>query len=319
MILLTGASGFLGQAILESGTQSNRRFRTLGRNQTSHDDHHSFDLTTGEPPAGVFDGVDSAIHAAGLAHQFGASALNRNKFWSVNVDATANFVSSAVKHGVGKIVVVSSMAVYGPGSGRAHQENDPCNPQGHYGESKLAAETAAVDAVRGSKSKLVVLRMSTLYGEGDQGNVNRLIRAIDKGRFFLVGDCENQKNLLYRLDAAEACLLATSAGRDQVSIFNVASEPIRMIEVVETICTNLNRKLPYRVPDLAVRSLNSISRFLGRLGPLGRVQDSIEKFKRTDLIDGQLFQKHFRFQPKVNLADGIGRQVSQFRVERNKS
>ena len=53
---------------------------------------------------------------------------------------------------------------------------------------------------------LTILRMATLYGEGDPGNVARLMRAIDLGRFIWIGNGMNRKSLLHKEDAARASL-----------------------------------------------------------------------------------------------------------------
>ena len=53
---------------------------------------------------------------------------------------------------------------------------------------------------------LTILRLATLYGEGDPGNVGRLMRTLDRGRFLWIGDGSNRKSLLYRGDAANACM-----------------------------------------------------------------------------------------------------------------
>ena len=52
---------------------------------------------------------------------------------------------------------------------------------------------------------LTILRLATLYGEGDPRNIKRLIRTLDQGRFIWIGDGRNQKSLLYVRDAARAC------------------------------------------------------------------------------------------------------------------
>ena len=53
---------------------------------------------------------------------------------------------------------------------------------------------------------LTILRLATLYGEGDPGNVGRLMRTLDRGRFLWIGDGSNRESLLYRGDAARACM-----------------------------------------------------------------------------------------------------------------
>lgn len=315
MILLTGASGFLGRSVVEVGSNAGVSFRTLGRTESGLDNHVEFDLATGEVPDQAMTDVNTVIHCAGLAHQFGSAGSARERFFAVNADGTERIVKSAVSNQVANIVIVSSMSVYGPGA-NARAESDPCDPQGHYAESKYEAERRAIAVVKQSGSRLAILRMATLYGDGDQGNVNRLIQAIDKGRFMLVGECKNEKNLLFRTDAAEACLLAASKTvQNQVSVYNVAADPVTMLDVVQGICRHLNRRLPMKIPSVVVGGLKHFSSLLGNRGPIGRIQDSVTKFTRSDTIDGSSFIKEFSFQPKVSLDEGLRRQVLQFQQQ----
>ena len=320
MILLTGASGFLGRSIIEVGAGSGIQFRSLGRTATGLDQHVVVDLTNSEVPDQAFAGVETIIHSAGLAHQFGPAGAARENFFKVNADGTERIVMSAVKNQVRHVVLVSSMSVYGPGGDSARIESHPCNPQGHYAESKFAAEQRAIEAVESSSTCLTILRLATLYGDGDQGNVNRLIQAIDRRRFLLIGECKNEKNLLYRTDAAAACLLAAMATEPaHVSTFNVASQPVTMLEVVRGICGHLNQGLPMKVPMAFVAGLNFFSSILGNRGPIGRIQESVTKFTRSDTIDGSAFVKQFSFQPEVSLDEGLRRQVSDYQERKQRS
>ena len=312
MILLTGGSGFLGGAILEAGLESGMKFRTIGRTPIASCEHITADLEK-ELPASSFANVTTLIHSAGLAHQFGADADRRDRFFAVNTDMTEKLVGAAVANGVEHVILISSMSVYGLGGTKPKQETDQCLPIGHYAESKLEAELRARKVVAGTASRLTILRMTTLYGEGDQGNVSRLIRAIDQRRFLLVGDCENEKNLIYRADAARGCLSAIDHRSDeQISIYNVAVEPVSMKEVVTGICEHLKRKLPWRIPSIFVAGLSCISTVLGHKGPVGRTYDSIRKFLRTDVVDGSRFRDEFDFQPEVDLHEGLRRQVLHY-------
>ena len=85
-----------------------------------------------------------------------------------------------------------------------NDENTPCNPVGPYALSKYNAELRAIEIARVSGMALAILRLATLYGEGNPGNVGRLMRALDRGRFLWIGDGSNRKSLLYRGDAARA-------------------------------------------------------------------------------------------------------------------
>jgi nucleoside-diphosphate-sugar epimerase len=60
-------------------------------------------------------------------------------------------------------------------------------PEGPYAESKWQAERFLIDYCQKKGMNLTILRLATLYGEGDPGNMARLIRLIDKGLFIWAG------------------------------------------------------------------------------------------------------------------------------------
>jgi len=80
------------------------------------------------------------------------------------------------------------------------------NPVGPYALSKYNAKLRAIEIARDSGMALTILRLATLYGEGDPGNVGRLLRTLDRGRFLWIGDGSNRKSLLHKGDAARACM-----------------------------------------------------------------------------------------------------------------
>ena len=65
---------------------------------------------------------------------------------------------------------------------------------------------------------LTILRLATLYGEGDPGNVGRLMRKLDRGRFLWIGDGSNRKSLLYKGDAARACMAVAERPASGITI-----------------------------------------------------------------------------------------------------
>ena len=70
---------------------------------------------------------------------------------------------------------------------------------------------------------LTILRLATLYGEGDPGNVGRLIRTLDRGRFLWIGDGSNRESLLYKGDAARACMAVAERPASGINIYNVSA------------------------------------------------------------------------------------------------
>ncbi len=275
IVAVTGASGFLGSEVV-------RQLCSRGMTVVATDLLPAADLardsrfvrsdvTDMSSLPQVFAGVHTAIHLAGLAHVLSESSERAADFDSVNVRGTANVVGAALDAGVRHLVLASSVAVYGPQHGE-RTEDAPCRPTGPYALSKLNAERHARSLAGCGGLRVTILRLGTLYGEQDKGNVVRLISAIDRSRFIWVGDGRNRKSLLHREDAALSCLAALRVPDESVRVFNVAGPPSPVSDVVTIIASALGRSIPrVRVP----RRLAALAASVGAFGP-GRSAERAE-------------------------------------------
>ena len=185
-------------------------------------------------------------------------------------------------------------------------ETCPCRPQGPYAESKYQGEQLTTQALAGSPTELVILRPATVYGEGDRGNVMRLIRAIHRNRFLWIGDGRNSKSLIHRDDVAEACVLAARTALP-TGVFNVSGQPETMRMIVDTIAIALGKRPPsLTIPALPVRvAISAI--------PLRGLQYNVKKWLADDSYDAQNFRRAFGFATSVSLPAGIQRQIAWYR------
>ena len=220
-ILLTGANGFLGRAILSQLQASGIPVcatdlgATIGASDIVY---RQADIARLEELKPVLENAITVIHVAGLAHIFSPDANSAGKFRQINEIGTANVTAAAAAAGVGHLIVISSVSVYGPYTQGVYDENTPCNPVGPYALSKYNAELRAIEIARESGMALTILRLATLYGEGDPGNVGRLMRTLDRGRFLWIGDGRNRKSLLYKGDAARACMAVAERPASGINI-----------------------------------------------------------------------------------------------------
>lgn len=261
------------------------------------------------------EGVSAVVHAAGLAHVFRTGAGDSARFRETNETGTANVLDAAVKCGVPHVVLVSSVSVYGSYAGAMCDETAPCNPRGHYAVSKWHGELRAIERVANEEASLAILRFATIYGEGDRGNVARLIGALDRGHFIWPGSGENQKSLIYKDDAARACLHALERPLSGIEVFNVSARPVFMREIVSSICEALGRPVPrVKCPPAFLRAVVAAS---GAIGLPGQFGQRLQKFIHDDVYDASRFESTFDFQPAVSLSEGIGREVVSHLAQKN--
>ena len=317
-VLITGAGGFLGSEIVRQVAETELGVRASDLSEVSPFsgvDYRCADILDPASLAPALNGMEGVIHTAGLAHVFDKSKAAIAPFKDVNETGTANVVQAAVHAGVQHFVLISSIAVYGS-STPERNENSACRPEGPYAESKWRAEQHAIQIAETSGMRLTILRLATLYGEGDPGNVGRLMRVIDRGRFIWVGDGSNHKSLLHRQDAARACLVALCAPQARsVNLYNVSAPPCTMREVVEQMALALGKRVPrLPLPAWLALSLTGTAASLVRgHGGLGTLHATLQKWLADDVCDASKFERAFGFQTRVKLSQGLRREVVWYR------
>lgn len=244
-LFVTGAAGFLGQEAVRRAQAAGIRVRATDRRRGDLPEDVDFrpaDICVPETLRGLFQGVDCLVHVAGLAHLFDKSQARTAPFREVNAEGAAHVAQAAAHAGVRAMVLVSSVAVYGSHDGQVVDERSPCRPEGPYAQSKYEAEQRVTTIAEQAGMRLTILRLATLYGEQDPGNVLRLFRAIDRRRFIWIGTGANKKSLIHRDDAARACI-AAALGR-RAGVYNVSASPYTLREIVEAIADALTCRLP---------------------------------------------------------------------------
>lgn len=161
-ILLTGATGFLGQAWLSANSHE---FVTLGRHRPAnfHGDWIEADFSGPLPVFALPKQIDAVVHLA-QSNQYRSFPGGGPDMFAVNVACTARLLDWAVTAGAQRFIYASTGNVYGPHPGRVTEADAP-NVRGQfYAASKLAGESL----VAGYAGVLATcsLRLFGLYGPG---------------------------------------------------------------------------------------------------------------------------------------------------------
>jgi len=255
------------------------------------------------------------VHVAGLAHVFNAGPKAELLFTQVNEDGTRNVAAAAAKAGVEHLVVISSVSVYGKHLARGCDETERCEPFGSYAKSKYNAELRALEVSAQTGLKVTILRLATLCGEGDPGNVGRLIQALERGRFIWIGRGDNRKSLLYACDAARACVAALRRPPKSPEIYNVSGPAITMREIVEALSSDLG-KTPPRLSLPAPLLLGAARVFAGCGFSKGRfVLLSLRKWLADDVYSAEKIREQLGFTAETSIRDALQREVKWYREQ----
>lgn len=315
-VLITGANGFLGQTILSHLQAAG--FCVLATDlgdicRVSNTPYRKADIEQPAELKSIVENITTVIHVAGLAHVFSPTTHSNEKFHKINEIGTKNLAAAAAVAGVRHFVFISSVSVYGPYIDEAYDEKRACKPIGPYAESKYNAELRATEIAKKSGMALTIFRLATLYGAGDPGNVGRLIKAIDRGRFFWVGNGSNRKSLLYKDDAARAVMAVIQRPASGVNIFNISAPPCTMREVVDGIGDALGKQpFPFVVPaPLALFLSQYLSRITTRR--LSGIHQTLKKWLAEDVYDAHLFEAAYGFHTETSLKDGLRQEVDWYK------
>ncbi|HHY57525.1 MAG TPA: NAD-dependent epimerase/dehydratase family protein [Chloroflexi bacterium] len=318
-VLVTGANGFLGSEVVNRLLTAGHSVRATGKEPSySHSDveYIRADITQAAQLSAVTSEIAAVIHTAGLAHVFHRFAALADRFFQINELGAENVARAAAADGVEHFILISSVSVYGPSTHGLCTEESPCQPEGAYALSKLNAEHGVAELAKETGMAVTILRLATLYGEGDPGNVGRLMRSLDRGRFLWIGDGHNRKSLLYRGDAARACLaVLDKPPASGVATYNVSAPPCTMREIVETLSTALGKKpLPVRVPaGLAAQAARLAS--VLPVPAFSRLPATINKWLAEDIYDTRRIEQEIGFYPEITLQEGIQREVRWYREQ----
>ncbi|MGE6991994.1 UDP-glucose 4-epimerase family protein [Pseudomonas sp. NPDC047961] len=206
-VLLTGASGFVGQAVLDrlvidagAGHQVVASYRCLPSAQR---EGVEYCLTPTLGPEADWHsalvGVDAVIHCAARVHVMDdASADPLAEFRRVNVDGTLALARQAVLAGVRRFIFLSSIKVNGEGTplGQPYCVDDTPAPQDPYGISKLEAEQALLALAEETAMEVVIIRPVLVYGPGVKANFRSMMNWLCRGVPLPLGAISNKRSLV---------------------------------------------------------------------------------------------------------------------------
>lgn len=162
---------------------------------------------------------DYVIHAAAAL----PILQSREEIFSVNVDGTRNVLEVSLAEGVKRLIFISTTAVYGVPKTLPEREDDPLDPIGDYGESKVEAENLCLSYQQKGIS-VNILRPKTFLGPERLGVFQLWFEAIYTGkRVFILGDGNNRYQLLAVSDVVDAIVKALQKRVDG-EIFNIGAK-----------------------------------------------------------------------------------------------
>lgn len=201
-VFLTGATGFVGSALLKrfiaEGEVLSALVRNCSVNLSNGVNQVVGDLSNlSDDDYSVLNGVDVVVHAAARAHIMRDEVLDPlAEYRKVNRDATLALARLAAKAGVKRFVFVSSIGVNGKLNIRPFSENDTPQPHDAYSLSKYKAEQGLLEISKETTMEVVIIRPPLVYGANAPGNFASLVKWVRRGTPLPFGSVYNQRSLI---------------------------------------------------------------------------------------------------------------------------
>ena len=306
MILVTGATGFIGSHLAEALLARGERVRALVRPSSSR---------RFLPPVEVADTLDSGLAGVtAVIHLAGATkALRAADYYEANVRATEMLAGAITGRGI-RLVHVSSLAAVGPTTaGKALTEDaQPC-PLTHYGRSKLQAE----NVVRGLVPDAVIVRPPVVYGPRDTG-VLQLLRPIASGWALQIAGGERWFSAIYVRDLVEGLIAAARSPAAAGDIYFLAHPaPVSWSELISAAARAMGRRpRVLRVPVAAAHATGFgaelWARVTGRPAVLSR-EKIAEACCEAWLCDPSRAAEELGFQARTPLEEGLAETLAWYK------
>lgn len=205
MILITGATGFIGRAV--SGRLKDRSFlRLVVRDKATGILDEGVDiveasLTKNQDWQAALLGVSIVVHCAARVHVMNEEARDPlADFRQVNVDGTLQLARQAAAAGVRRFIFISSVKVNGETTklGLPFGPDDAPAPQDPYGISKMEAEQGLLQLSFQTGMEVVIIRPPLVYGPGVKANFALMMEWLKRGiPLPLGGIASNRRSLVY--------------------------------------------------------------------------------------------------------------------------
>ena len=267
--------------------------------------------------AAAFDGVDTVFHCAGRSHAFaevGDVELHRQ----ANETVSHNTARAAAAAGVRRFVFLSSVKAACEPHERCVDESFVEPPETTYGRSKRAAEIGLEEIAAQTHMHAVILRLAMVYGPGSRGNLERMMRLVQKGQFPSLPETGNRRSLVHVDDVIEAMLLAahhpSAAGTYIVAHPDATSGRVLFV----TMCEAAGRPVPsFEIPAWLLRMAGRVGdtagALVGRRMPLD--SQAVSRLLDSACYSSKKLIRELGWQPRIDLRNGLRTLVAEPRIE----
>ncbi len=316
VILVTGASGFVGQALghllnAQPDTSWRPVVRTLRTQQNAWPDAWPtpfiINLEHGDFSAAL-SGVDCVIHLAARVHMLNDQNSDPlAAYRRVNVDATLRLARQAAASGVSRFIYLSSIKVNGEATATALQPqpfaaDTPPQPLDSYGVSKWEAEQGLAHIARETGLQVVIIRPPLVYGTQVKANFLQLMRWVRRGLPLPLARARNQRSMVYVGNLVDLIWRCTHHPRAAGQTFLVSDgQDMSTAQLIQNLARAMHQSARLWPCPLFVLAWGA--RLTGRQAALERLFGSLQ-------VDIQATCQTLEWQPPFSVEAGMAATVA---------
>lgn len=281
-ILIFGGTGFLGQHLIKKLHEKHEIIAINHNSNFSVSNTINYNIINGDilkPQTyeSVLDSVDLVINLVGQMES------NLENLVRTNISGSLNLLNSIIKNKMKKIILISTISVYGENKNFPSKEEDELFPLTNYGKIKMITEKLYQNFSVLHDLDITILRLSGVYGPGKiKGFFPQMINSVKTGQILTPYNFGNQlRDFIFVDDAIDGIVNSLNYDFKGTSIFNISTGKRNSInEVINLVEKISNTKI--------------------------NIKYNSEKYDEESIwADNSKAKKFLNFEPKISLEDGI--------------
>ncbi|WP_029406906.1 SDR family oxidoreductase [Thiomicrorhabdus sp. Milos-T2] len=271
--LITGATGFVGQALVKQLQSDNSNITAILRQPlellNAHADVVIGDLSTMVGFFDVLHNQEVVIHLAARVHMMNDDPKSSLvAYRQLNTDVTVNLARQASKAGVKRFVFLSSIKVNGEFTrpGNSFLPDDKYIPTNPYGLSKYEAEQGLLKIAEETGMEVVIIRPPLVYGPGVKANFASMMNWVNKGVPLPFGAVHNKRSLVALdnlVDFIALCADREKSPKAANQVFLISDgEDVSTTQLLQKVAKAFNKKA--RLLPIPVGLMIFMAKLLGK-------------------------------------------------------
>jgi UDP-glucose 4-epimerase len=308
-VLVTGANGFVGQALCAALAAAGHDVRRAVRRTAAAGAGEVITIGDIGPATDwrtALAGVDAVVHLAARVH-VARSDRAIEPYMRANALGTQRLASEAARCGVRRLVYLSSVKVNGEKTtGRPYSADDDPQPLDAYGVSKWRGEQHLAEVAERSSLAAVIVRSPLIYGPGARANFLRLLEVVDRGWPLPFGAIDNRRSLINLWNITDLLVnVLTNEAAAGGTWMASDGEDLSTPELVRRIAAALGKRIV--LVKAPVPLLRACAAAIGARAEIGRLCDSLT-------VDGATTQSTLGWAPPVSMRIALERTVAWYRT-----